>query len=248
MIHKEDFECKLSDVCMRESAGNPYNIQFRNPFVEDMAIRFELRRTDKEAFGSKRSEVSWIIPGELKQGAERIIKFKMFLPDSPEECYEPDMKDGEACGSEILFQLHNMPDKDEEWTYPPFYVKTTGDKYEVGIVWDEKEKSRNAELDAENKVIRHVTDQSFLEDRGKWVEWMVNIKYGWLPEHDSFTRVYKNGQLMFEHNGPNTTNDLQEPYFKIGIYKWDWAQPNYCNSILEKRVVYFDKVRIVNMD
>lgn len=248
MIHKEDFECKLSSVVMKESPGNPYNITYRNPKVDDMAIRFELRRNDQNVYGSKRSEVAWIIPGEFEPGAERIIKFKMYLPDGDER-YEPDVdENGKVCGSEIVFQLHNVPDEGEEWTYPPFYVKTIGDKYEVCVVWDEKEKSTNSALDAEGKVIREVTDQSFIEDIGKWVDWMVHIRYGWTPEHQAFTRVYRNGQMLFNHEGPNTTNDQKEPIFKIGLYKWDWAQPNGGTSKLDKRVIYYDKVRIVNMD
>ena len=54
-----------------------------------------------------------------------------------------------------------------------------------------------------------------------------------------------NNKLVYSRlNMPNCYNDLLSPYFKIGIYKWDWAGTS--KSVTTSRVVYIDEVRIGN--
>jgi len=52
-------------------------------------------------------------------------------------------------------------------------------------------------------------------------------------------------QKILSYYGPNSFNDKYLPYFKIGIYKWGWkGWAGY--SPEEKRVLYYDEVRIGN--
>lgn len=81
---------------------------------------------------------------------------------------------------------------------------------------------------------------SYENDKGKWVDWVFHVRWGWLKEQSPITEVYKNGVLVFERNGyPNAMNDAKGVFPKLGIYKWAWKDLNN-TSILTKRVIYYD--------
>ena len=47
-------------------------------------------------------------------------------------------------------------------------------------------------------------------------------------------------KVIDRQNMPNSYNDEKYPYFKFGVYKWEWGNP------ATRRVIYFDEVRVGN--
>lgn len=80
-------------------------------------------------------------------------------------------------------------------------------------------------------------------EAGTWTNWKFHVK--WSYQSDGLVEIWKDGQLVVSKTGPNTYNDRQGPYFKIGIYKPDWKyKPQKSNTT--QRVIYFDEVRVEN--
>lgn len=191
--------------------------------------RFELDRNDRVISGSKRCEISTTSP---KQFSENIYKFKVLLPNNAGEEYKLDSN-----SEEILLQLKGIPDKDlnEKGNSPSFALLTSKGHWKIDSRWDTNPNTVKANF-------RRVDLGEYTV--GKWTEWEIHVKWGWLPEHNTILEIYKDGVKLVDLNGqPNTTNDVQAPYLKLGIYKWQWMDKN-SSSILDKRVVYFKDVVI----
>lgn len=202
------------------------------------AYRIELRDTDKLVNGSKRSEIA--VRQADKAAGDYTYEWSMFLPAGGTEDYALDPE-----GSEIIAQWHNVPDPGEEWTCPPVAIhtgayKNSPDHYTLDINYDAGQMSTNRTLTYNSYDLG-----SFVEDKGKWVDWKVHVKWGWQDSQKPILQVYKNGSKVFESTQPNTTNDQQGVKMKLGVYKWDWAQAGANNaSILHKRVIYYNNVSI----
>ena len=63
---------------------------------------------------------------------------------------------------------------------------------------------------------------------GQWYDFVINTK--WSYESDGFIKVWLNGVLETNRDGPNAFNDVIGPYFMIGIYgtiTWEmWTRPS----------------------
>ena len=202
------------------------------------SLRVELNKTDKEVSSSKRAELSLSCE---KAREENWYSISIYLPNDSEEDYVED-----SDSEEILMQWHNLPDRGEEWTSPPLALLTKGKDWVLNRFWD-------AEKISSNKTIKEKGDfasyplGSYKKDKGKWVDWKFHIKWGFLPSQNPKLEVFKNGLEILNLNGlANTTNDIHGNYLKIGIYKWEWAEPNTV-SVISKRVVYYDDVKIENV-
>jgi hypothetical protein len=77
-------------------------------------------------------------------------------------------------------------------------------------------------------------------EKGKWVDWVVHVK--WSYKSDGFLKIWKDGQLITNYQGPTTYNDLKPQLFKFGIYKawWNHELPPRRNTL----ILYYDEVRI----
>ena len=227
------------------------------------AVRFELHKTDDLIHSGKRAELS--LPND-PQYAERWYAFSIYLPLD----YERDTSE------EILAQWHGWPDENlgETWMSPPLALLTGTEHWRINRLWDANPVSSN-DLVKTNYTREYIDLGPYASDRGKWTNWVFHIKWGWLPEHNAKLEVYKNGTKVVDRNGlPNTTNDVRGPYFKMGIYKWDWNNcclPDGTDPTLEivnkygkpmlnedgtlklryladERVVFFDSVKIGDED
>lgn len=223
-----------SDIWQVESPGNPWNIQVSGTQsdLDNKLLRFELRNTDAIVKGGKRCEISGF--ANEKQLQERWYSFSVYLPSSGSDEYllDPDC-------SEIIAQWHNVPDPGEKWTKPPLALRTIDDYWRIDRAWDANPLSTSEGMEADGHF-EYINLGSYLNDKGKWTDWTFHVKWGWLPEHKTVLEIYKDGELVLERNGlPNTTNDQVGVVQKLGIYKWDWIQPNYGGSSVCKRVVYY---------
>jgi hypothetical protein len=248
IIDKEDFENGFSSYWYRAMNNYTYSgtISENNSFSPTHSYRFELRKGDASFEDGIRSELESRAEPPLQ---ERWYNFSVFLPNSTTEDYAHDYRN---CG-EVIMQFHNNPDKGEEWTRPPLAIFTdtysngTGEYY-VQTLWDSDPISTDEKLNSEGKVKEYVLG-SYDGDKGRWVKWAFHIKWGWLPEHNAFVRIYKDGKLFFSKDGPDTTNDQKGINQQFGIYKWEWnGQYSGQNSKLTKRVIYFDDVSVEQVD
>lgn len=233
-----EFLSGSDDTWYKEMANNSYSGSVSNNYLHNgmPAYRIELRSTDPNVYGSKRSEIAKDKPEPA--ACDSTYHFSVLLPEGGDEDYAIDPE-----GSEIIAQWHNTPDPGEDWTYPPLALRTYNGRYILERCWDEDPMSSEAKIDAEGKKAKYDLG-SYLEDKGKWVDWRFRVKWGWLPSQHPTIEIYKNGSKIFElKDQPNTTNDKVGVHMKLGIYKWDWAQKDRMNnSVLSKRVIYYGSV------
>lgn len=204
----------------------------------DTVIRFELRKDDPDVHSSRRSEINMRGKNDkIPQNCERWYAFKIFIPSD----YETDT------ASEILAQWHGSPDTGidengdqillEPYTNPCLALFLTNDNWSFRVVWDSEKISNGTTADKYSIGSWPVT-------KGEWTSWVFHIKWGWNSSHNTILEIYKNGELIANCNGkPNASNDDLAPYFKLGIYKWDWAGETG-TSITDKRIVYYNSFKI----
>lgn len=179
----------------------------------------------------------WILPAtELRVNAPATVNhfrlgqtywygFSIYVPD-----------DTHNDKSEIVNQFHGIPDTGlgESWgRNPPFFLALNGDRWQVMI-----------RADAAPVTVKGDYDVSRAWDlgpwqAGQWTDWVYQIK--WSPYADGFTRIWQNGKLVLDYHGPNTFNDQQGPFWKIGIYEWAWK---WGPTAVTSRTLYYDEIRI----
>ena len=55
------------------------------------------------------------------------------------------------------------------------------------------------------------------EMKGNWSDFLINFK--WSKKEDGFIKLWLNNWLVFEHYGKNFSKDVENTYFKFGIYR-----------------------------
>lgn len=222
----------------KEIASNRYACQVSGLYGKSgMSLRMELRPTDPLVYGSKRAELSLVKKPAPAQN--QVYRVSIMLPKGGNEDYALDPH-----GSEIITQWHNTPDSGEPWTTPPLALKTYNGRYIITMCWDDAPITSNSQMT--KKGYRKTIDLGPYEpDKGKFVDWVFRIKWGWKYSQQPRLRVYKNDIKVLDYSGPNTTNDQVGNVMKIGIYKWDWAQNKTFNhSIVNRRVIYYDNILV----
>lgn len=195
------------------------------------SLRMEVRKTDPDADGSKRSEIN--VPPVSEQFEEHWYCVSILLPSGGAEDYALD-----PGSMELITQWHGVPDGGEPWLPSILSLITRNGNYQIHRRWD-----TNA-MSSPPIPVEEIDLGSYLGDKGQWVDWIFHIKWGWLESHNPILEVYKNGVKVLDRNGlPNTTNDLLAPYWKLGIYKWEWKE-NPSLSSIDKRIVYYDSVLV----
>jgi len=248
-IVNETFDGSFSDYWYRAMNDFDYSGTFSTNYTESgQCFRFENHADDPMIEGGKRSELEG--PAE-PQFEERIYNFSIFLPgaNSTEE-WQMDNPDAD----EIIVQWHNNPDEDlnEAWTMPSLALTTNTvdgvQHYIIFNLWDDDANTTTEKMDSEGKI-SYFDLGPIGADKGNWSNWSFYVKWGWLPEHNPRLEVYHNGVLVLERNGyPNTTNDGPGVNQQFGCYKWEWRDDNEgCDSILNRRVIYFDNVTVTEV-
>lgn len=190
------------------------------------SLKIELNRKNawKSTSGS-RAEIK--LKPESTPDVERWYKFSIFLPED----YETD------AASEILAQWHEMPDRHlgETWRSPPISLRVTNGKWEVVVLWAEDELNTNETISGSKTLeLGEVVP-------GKWTDWVFNIRFS--HKEDGILKIWKNNVKELDLEGPNYYNDVRGPYFKLGIYKWEWRRGKSI-STSKNRVLYFDDIEV----
>lgn len=84
---------------------------------------------------------------------------------------------------------------------------------------------------------------------GKWTEFVLHFKITY--KTDGFVRIWQNGVKVLDKTGIGMGfNDARGPYFKFGIYAFEWNNPNNPKtppSLDESvKLIYLDEVRLGN--
>jgi hypothetical protein len=190
------------------------------------SARFEFAKSDVTTYnGYVRAEIHQDSPPD----AENWYGFSSFLPTDF-------VKDPMA---EKIAQWHEIPDWDlgENWRSPPISLGIQNDRYTLQILWAAAPVNTNDTKDGEKDIDLGPVD------KGKWNDFVFHIKFSY--KSDGILEIWKNKVKIFSLYGPNSFNDENYPYFKVGIYKWTWnGWASY--SPESKRVLYVDEVRIGN--
>jgi hypothetical protein len=146
--------------------------------------------------------------------SERWYGLSIFLPES----YVSD-----PC-EEQLFQWHGVNTVDLDgvnMSNSPIAMYTKNGRWEFGIRFADK-------------------FDLGVYDKNRWTDWVLHIKFS--PSSDGLVEIWKNGQKILTTTGKNTYNDVVGNYFKIGIYKYGWADGYFSNTV--SRTLYYDEIRI----
>jgi hypothetical protein len=170
-----------------------------------------------------------MFPNTFNIGSEYWYGFSIFIPDN----WATDSS------GEILAQWHNTPDAGEAGGSPPLALSVSGATWFISNKWDSERVAKKSGYDGS------VAYSVGTVGKGEWTDWVFHIKWSYQGK-DGLLEVWKNGKRVVQKHGPNTFNDAKGPYFKFGIYKWDWRNPSggRGNSKVSKRVVYHDTVRV----
>lgn len=123
---------------------------------------------------------------------------------------------------------------------PQLALYLNGEDYVLRKRWDPDPNDDVLEVEYKN-----VWRGPVLPDRGRWVDWVVHIN--WSKGDDGLVEVWKDGESVVRHVGPNMYNDGEDraPYFKFGLYKWPWQKtPEEEPSPVTRRTLVFDEIRI----
>ncbi len=114
-----------------------------------------------------------------------------------------------------------IPDADlgEKWRNPVLALSTTNGRWGWVSRWDAK---RNT-FESGKREYGGIREYDLGEyERGVWTDWVVHAK--WSYGSDGFLKIWKDGKLVIDQNGPNAYNDASGPFFKMGLYK-GWGDP-----------------------
>ncbi|MFD9621511.1 heparin lyase I family protein [Streptomyces virginiae] len=75
---------------------------------------------------------------------------------------------------------------------------------------------------------------------GVWVDWVFHVT--WRTDSTGLLQVWRNGERILHRTGATHGGGPRSPYFKFGIYKWDWNTGAPSNTT--ERVMYYDAVRL----
>ena len=110
----------------REAADHELKIVTDPVRAGKYAARVEVNSHEYDVGGGRfRAEVTHNGAGGANQEKERWFGFSVYLPD--------DWKAVSFPGSDILFQIHERPDKGEDWRSPPLAFRVVEDKMEWTI-------------------------------------------------------------------------------------------------------------------
>ena len=140
--------------------------------------------------------------------------------------------------TEIINQWQSLPDFSlgETWRSPSLSLQIKSDRFKIAIAWcaatvNTVENTKSTYLDI--GPVSH----------NQWNDWVFHVKWSY---NSGTIQIWKNDSLLLERlNQPIGYNDVYFPYFKAGIYKWEWHLLNTVSTTNE-RSYYFDEIRIGN--
>ncbi|MEM9585828.1 MAG: sulfatase-like hydrolase/transferase [Planctomycetota bacterium] len=202
-----------------------------NPRGDGLVFRAYVPRTEE------RSEIALNrhLPGEFQwKGETRYYAWDTFLPKG----FSPSGR------HTILAQWHRwQPGMNDRFAWAKghpnaFAIDQESGRYMVSLSYQKDP----ATTDGSGRThIHEVSPEAirYQDDLGKWVNWSARVR--WSTDRDGLFVLYRNGEPVVRHEGPNYLNLPEGPYFKCGLYTGDpWDGPPadvtayFDNVIVEK--------------
>ncbi|WP_170916740.1 polysaccharide lyase [Dyadobacter psychrophilus] len=186
------------------------------------SIKFDLRREDN--IQNPRTELG----REPNNNQESWYGFSLFFPASF-------IKDPIE---ESIVQWNSRPDlkEGESWRSAPLFLGILNDRFVLEVRSDSNRITKQGYFSFNRLDLGPVEKET-------WHDWVFHIK--WAYDNTGVIEVWKNGQLILSRlNQPNSYNDAMFPYFKVGIYKWDWATKATVG--IDRRTMFVDEISIGN--
>jgi hypothetical protein len=217
-------------------ADQPWSLTaVSSPFREcSRAARFELRKSDVLIGGNHRVELTLNAPGVSnggvsvpsgvtpigKLGSEVWWGWSVYVP------------------SDFVFETGYAPETIMQVTVagrsPAFEIQIDKGSF--------KSYTRSGYGPQGSSTIKTVNTSTTPITRGKWTTFVVHAK--WRSGSDGLVQIWKDGTQIVNRTAPSAYSDWgSAPYPKWGIYKWSWMGSN---SIVSKRVLYIDGVRVTD--
>ncbi len=195
--------------------------------IGEEAIRFEVDYPDF------RSELRLARPNSVRNfdfGQEYWYGFSVYLPAN----YEVDYR-GDTLNQFLSVQNDGEPYRAVN---PAIAFRPKAENWNLLIRAD----SRLNWVKPDYETVESFNMGSWQEDVGQWTDWVYQIK--WSYGEDGIVRVWKNGELVVDYQGPNTFNGFDENVrWKIGIYKTSWKSQA---TDVDRREIYYDEIRVGN--
>ena len=217
LIVEADFDSTISPKFTENNMFYPYSATIvKTPKRSGSSLKVELRKN--ENIRAEYGVHPKLGPKESWYG------FSIFLPSTFEVDKNP----------ASFVQWHAYPDQGEAWRSPPMFLGVMGNNFIIDQRTDTLKISTPTSQTFKRTVLGAAT-------KSKWNDFVVHTK--WSHKSDGLVEIWMNDKLILTKEGANCYNDLLNPYFKIGIYKWDFA-----TSLIQtkSRVIYVDEVRIGN--
>jgi hypothetical protein len=147
--------------------------------------------------------------------------------------------------SDILFQLHGNPDKDDQGNYvegsrnPVLALEINADEWRVFSRWDDKPITPGPPFTYGGT---HVYETPLGDSIGRWTDWQIHVRLSHETDGDGRLEVWKDGVQWIDQDGPNCYNDERGPHIALGVYKWAWEHDDPSNT--DWRLFYHDELRI----
>jgi hypothetical protein len=170
------------------------------------------------------------VPGSMEIGKEYWVGVSIYLPEDhkPSDTWE------------ILLQAFRSPD---DWaTYnqsnPVFSLAILNDSWNAAIRYNPVP---NGGQDDGQKTALSKSLGKY--KTGVWTDFVFNWKWAYDHGQGGFTKIWLNGELVVDYNGPNAYHDKAGPYLKYGIYK-GWRDRYDPPDSVSTRVIYHDEIRL----
>lgn len=186
---------------------------------------------------SYRSELHLTDPGALELGVPYTFRLSVMIPQSFVRSRYPD----------VVAQWYSPADRllGEVGHSPPISLRVGEDGWFVEVLWDD----RRITPAAGSKGERYQGIRRFELGpvaKGSWSEFVFQVTMA----DDSSGRVdaWRDGVKLVSYRGPDTFNDLQKPYLKIGLYSAYWNSENdgyyFPDTKYQERDLYIRRIDV----
>ena len=204
----------LSSLYLEKANSNSITRSSEQARTGSYSAKFILNKSDPDVAGSKRTEA--VLEWVTPPKYERWYGMSIFLPST----YFADHAE------EQLFQWHSQGTVDLDGTSTnnsPLAMYTKNGRWEFGMKY-----GGTIDLGAYAK--------------STWTDWVIHVKFSY--QADGLLEIWKNGKLVVQKTGRNNYREPKGHFFKIGVYKYGWAQ-SY-SSATTSRTLFYDDVKIGN--
>lgn len=212
--------------------ANPANMAFVTApgRVGNKALQVSLKKSDPESqYGNKRTELTYNNYSKPEDIDTSLTwwGFSNYFP----EAYAADPAE------EVIAQWH---DKSPTCSAsPPLAIQIKDDRFRASIIYSTANYCQD-----KKSIVQEYFDLGPVQ-KNSWNKWVIH----YMPRTDAsgLVEVWINDSLALQYHGPCQYIGSYFPYFKIGLYKWQWM-PDWKGeqSTQTERTYFLDDIKIAS--